>query len=71
LRRHHAHVDFGPENWRIELDIRASFVGHGPQFMIDDFCYFRNLRRERVELVPPGHGNFVRCYDRCLANAAW
>jgi hypothetical protein len=70
LRRHHAHVDFGAENGRIELDVRAAFVGHRAQLLIDDLCYFRNLRTERIELVAPGHGDFVRSYDGRLANAA-
>ena len=36
LRRHHPHIDFGAEDRGIELHVRAAFVGHRPQFLIDD-----------------------------------
>ena len=32
LRRHHPHIDFAAEDRRVELHVRAAFVGHGAQF---------------------------------------
>jgi hypothetical protein len=71
LRRHHAHVDFSPEDRRVELHIRAAFIGYGSQFLIDDLGDLRHLREEGIKLVASGNGDFVGGDNRCFAHAAW
>ena len=70
LRRHHPHIDFAAEDRRVELHVRAAFVGHGAQFRINDFGDRRHLRVERIELIAAGHDNLVGRDDGGLAHAA-
>ena len=69
LRCHHSHIDFAAEDRSIELHIRAAFVGHGAQLLIDDFRDRRHLRLKGVELIAAGYDHLVGGNDRGLAHA--
>jgi hypothetical protein len=60
LRCHHPHIDFGTEDRRIELHVRASLVGHRAQLAIDDLSHCWHLWSNGVELVAAGHDDLVR-----------
>ena len=70
LRRHHAHIDFAAEDRRVELHVRAAFVGHGAQFGVDDFGDLRHLRAQHVELVAAGDDHLIGRHHRGLVHAA-